>query len=199
MTAPRYPVEIRPLAPRARFEAAGHPDALPAALRAAGLVLPSRPNSSADCGAMVRVDWLGPRRFVVSAPLDAEDRLANSLLPVFAGFELADVCCTTDMVASFELLGAGVADVLAQGTPLDVSRAAFAAGSVTVTDLWGVSAIIERPGGAADCLRVTVDRSLAGYVEGWLRTASGLHSPLQPGVMRTARAVVPRSRKGTPP
>ena len=103
------------------------------------------------------------------------------------------------MVASFELLGAGVADVLAQGTPLDVSSAAFAAGSVTVTDLWGVAAVIERPGGAADCLRVTVDRSLAGYVEGWLRTASGLQSPLQPGVMRTARAVVPPARKGTPP
>ena len=90
------------------------------------------------------------------------------------------------MVVTFELAGPGAADVLAQGTALDVSDAVFAAGSVTVTDLWGVAAVVERPADLPGCRRMTVDRSLAGFVEGWLQTANGLRSALKPGVMRTA-------------
>ena len=186
MSVQRYPVSLERPAPRARFEAAGQPAALLAALHAAGLRLPLRANSSAHTGPDLRVDWLGPRRFVLSTSWADEERLNTSLQGVFAGFELADVCCTTDMVVTFELAGPGAADVLAQGTALDLSDAAFAAGSVTVTDLWGVAAVIERPTGRPGCRRVTVDRSLAGFVEGWLQTANGLPSALKPGVMRTA-------------
>ena len=186
MTGQRYPVSMGQPAPRARFEAAGQPDALLAALGAAGLILPMHANSSAHTGVDLRVDWLGPRRFVVTTSLADEEQLTTTLQRVFAGFELADVCCTTDMVVTFELAGPGAADILAQGTALDVSDAAFAAGSVTVTDLWGVAAVVERPTDLAGCRRVTVDRSLAGFVEGWLQTANGLRSALKPGVMRTA-------------
>ena len=182
----RYQVSLRRLEPCARFEAAGQPEALAAALGAAGLRLPARANTSALSDGAVQVDWLGPRRFVISAPTSYEQRLQGLLLEAFSGFEAADVCCTTDMVVRFELSGAGAADVLAQGTGLGVSDSGFAPGCAAVTDLWGIAAVIERPVDLPQCRRVVVDRSLAGYVEGWLQTANGLPSALKPGVMRTA-------------
>ncbi len=182
----RYQLTLRTLEPCARFEAAGQPTALTAALGAAGLRLPARANTSALSDGAVQVDWLGPHRFVISSPMSDEQRLHGLLLQAFSAFEMADVCCTTDMVVRFELSGAGAADVLAQGTGLDVSDASFAPGCAAVTDLWGVAAVIERPQDLPLCRRVIVDRSLAGYVEGWLQTANGLPSALKPGVMRTA-------------
>lgn len=182
----RYPTTLRTLDPCARFEAAGQPDALAAALGAAGLPLPARANTSAVSEGGVQVDWLGPRRLVISAPMADEQRLQRVLMQAFAAFETADVCCTSDMVVRFELVGAGAADVLAQGTGMDVSDARFAPGCAAVTDLWGIAAVIERPVDRPDCRRVAVDRSLAGYVLGWLNTANGLPSTSIPGVMRTA-------------
>ena len=185
MTAQRYPVALRRLAPRARFEARGKPEDLLAALHAAGLPVPERHNASMESDGQVRIDWLGPRRFVVSAPLDKEEAAGNALEDVFAGFASADVTRITDMVVTFEIAGAGAADVLAQGMPLDISSAAFAPASATGTELWGVAVIVERPIADPASLRVTVERSYAGYVEGWLRTAAGLGSDLKPGVMIT--------------
>jgi len=183
MTAQRYAVALRRLAPRARFEACGKPEDLLAALYAAGLPVPERHNSSIGSDGQVRIDWLGPRRFVVGAPLEQEEDVGSALEAVFAGFESADVTCITDMVVTFELAGAGAADVLAQGMPLDISSAAFPPASATATELWGVGVIVERPMADPASLRVTVERSYAGYVEGWLRTAAGLSSDLRPGVM----------------
>ncbi len=182
----RYQVTLRTLEPCARFEAAGQPEALAAALVAAGLQMPARANTSAVSGGAVQVYWLGPRRFVISAPMSDEQRLQGLLLQSFSAFGTADVCCTTDMVVRFELVGSGAADVLAQGTGLDVSDSRFAPGYAAVTDLWGIAAVIERPADLPHCRRVVVDRSLAGYVEGWLQTANGLPSSLKPAVMRTA-------------
>jgi heterotetrameric sarcosine oxidase gamma subunit len=183
MIGKRYDVALRRLLPRARFEACGKPDDLVAALHSAGLPVPERHNSSTGSDGQVRIDWLGPRRFVISVPLEREDAVGNVLEAGFAGFSGADVACVTDMVVTFELAGAGVADVLAQGMPLDISPAAFAPASATATELWGVGVIVERPTADPASLRVTVERSYAGYIEGWLRTAAGLSSDLKPGVM----------------
>jgi heterotetrameric sarcosine oxidase gamma subunit len=183
MSAQRYDVALRRLAPCARFETRGKPGDLAAALRAAGLPVPERHNSSLAGGGHVRVDWLGPQRYVISAPLEREDAVGSTLEAAFAGFASADVTRVTDMVVTFELAGGGAADVLAQGTPLDISPATFLPASVTGTDLWGVGVIVERPAADPETLRVTVERSYAGYIDGWLRTAAGLPADIRPGVM----------------
>ena len=183
ISAQRYDVTLRRLAPCARFETRGKPGDLAAALRAAGLPVPERRNSSLAGDGHVRVDWLGPQRYVVTAPLDQEEAVGSALEAAFAGFASADVTCITDMVVTFELAGSGAADVLAQGTPLDIGPAAFLAASVTGTELWGVGVIVERPAADPKTFRVTVERSYAGYVDGWLRTAAGLAADNRPGVM----------------
>jgi heterotetrameric sarcosine oxidase gamma subunit len=181
--APRYDVAVRQFAPNARFETRGRPGDLAAALRAAGLPVPERRNSSLAGDGHIRVDWLGPQRYVVTAPLAQEEALGGALEAAFAGFACADVACITEMVVTFELAGSGAADVLAQGTPLDIGPTAFLAASVTGTELWGVGVIVERPAADPKTFRVTVERSYAGYVEGWLRTAAGLPADIRPGVM----------------
>ena len=181
--APRYDVAVRQLAPNARFETRGKPGDLAAALRAAGLPVPERRNSSLAGDGHVRVDWLGPQRYAVTAPLAQEEVLGGALKAAFAGFAGADVACITDMVVTFELAGNGAADVLAQGTPLDIGPSALLAASVTGTELWGVGVIVERPAADPKTFRVTVERSYAGYVDGWLRTAAGLPADIRPGVM----------------
>ncbi len=183
MTARRYAVALRRLAPRARFEACGAPEDLIAALHAAGLPVPERHNSSIGSDGDVRIDWLGPRRFVISAPLEREEAVGGALEAVFAGFAAADVACVTDIVVTFEIAGPGAADVLAQGTPLDVGSASFAPASATGTELWGVGVVVERPIADPASFLVTVERSYAGYIEGWLDTAAGSGSDLKPGVM----------------
>jgi heterotetrameric sarcosine oxidase gamma subunit len=183
VSAPRYDVALRRLAPTARFDARGKPEDLAAALRAAGLPVPERRNSSLGSAGHVRIDWLGPQRHVVSAPLEQEEALGSALEAAFAGVAGADVTCSTDMVVTFELAGSGAADVLAQGTPLDISPAAFLPASVTGTELWGVGVIVERPAADPKTFRVTVERSYAGYIDGWLRTAAGLPADIRPGVM----------------
>jgi len=183
VNAPRYDVALRQLAPSARFDTRGKPGDLAAALRAAGLPVPERRNSSLAGEGHVRVDWLGPQRYVITAPLDREDAVGGALEAVFAGFAGADVTCITDMVVTFELVGSGAPDVLAQGTPLDISPAAFLPASVTGTELWGVGVVVERPAADPKTFRVTVERSYAGYVDGWLRTAAGLPADMRPGVM----------------
>lgn len=186
MTAGRYRVSICRLDRRARFEMAGPAHELFAALQAAGLPLPPRVNSSAFAPSAVQVDWLGPRRVVVTAPMADEASLHGLLLDVFGRLPCADMGCTTDMVSRFELAGPGAADVLAQGTALDLSDQAFAPGSATVTDLWGVAVVVERPLERQHCRCLTVDCSLAGFIQGWLQTANGQPSGPRPGVMRTA-------------
>jgi heterotetrameric sarcosine oxidase gamma subunit len=186
MTQGRYGVLIRVLEPRARFETAGEPRALAAALREVGLQLPSNPNTSACSAAGLQVYWLGPRRYVITASMPDEERVQRQLIDAFDRFPAADVFCTTDMVVRFELDGPGAASILAQGTALDVSDAGFAVGVAAVTDLWGVAAVVERSAESPLSRIVTVDRSLAGFIEGWLHTANGQPSARMPGVMRTA-------------
>jgi len=186
VTSGHYDVSIRRLEPCARFEAVGSPETLAAALRLAAIQLPSAPATSTWSPGGVQVDWLGPRRYAVTAPMPDEQRLLGLLQEAFTAFEFALVFCCSDMVTRFELAGPGAPDVLAQGTALDMSDQSFALGSAVVTDLWGVAAVIEHPLDAPQCRRVIVDRSLAGFIEGWMQTANGLSSTFKPGVMRTA-------------
>ncbi|MEO8855357.1 MAG: sarcosine oxidase subunit gamma family protein [Burkholderiaceae bacterium] len=186
MSTPRYRVTVCRRPQCARFEVRGERDEIAAALLAAGAPVPQQKNRSSENAADLRVDWLGPRRFVVSAPLEVEQVLGATLRAAFEALPSADVVCTSDMVVTFELAGAGAGEVLCQGTPIDISLAAFAPGSVTTSDLWGIGAVIERPVDAPNSLRVTVDRALAGYVEAWLMEAAGMASELKPGVMATS-------------
>ena len=180
MTASRYAVSIEQLPAEARFELAGHNADIGAALRAAGLPVPPAAKAIARRGD-VRVVWVGPRRWLVCAPVSAGPGVLTALseaMPQKSSALLADVSGST---VTFLLRGTDVAAVLEQGISHDHSIANFPAESILATDGWGVGLLLEHD---RQQVRITVDAALAAYVKNCLCSAAGQIADTLPGVMR---------------
>ena len=190
MTASRYDVSIVQLPAESRFELAGHSAELGAALRAAGLAVPTAAKAIAASGD-VRVACVGPRRWLVSAPLSAARDIQTALseaIPQRSSSLLADVSGST---VTFLLRGTDIAQVLEQGISHDLSIASFPAESILATEGWGVGLLLERDG---EQVRMTVEAALAAYVRNCLYTAAGQAADTLPGVMRAPPPAITVSR-----
>ena len=168
----RYAIDITTIAPRAVIELRGDPAAALRCLAAAGLRAPSRANSIAAHPDGAEVLCLGPRRWLVMAPLLYETALAARLGEAAEGI-LAAVC-VSDMWTGIALRGSGAPDVLAQGTPLDFEAERFPADAASFTDLFAVTALLRR---AADGFEIWCDRSLARHITDSLHIAAGQPEP----------------------
>ncbi len=190
MTVARYNVSPIEMVAEARFELAGNSVEADAVLNAAGLPVPSSARAITKRG-NVRVAWVGPRRWLVSAPMSSAKEIDAALsraIPQPSSFIAADV---TGSVVTFLLQGRSIEDVLAQGIAHDLSLASFPAEVMLATEGWGVGLLLERDGAS---VRVTVDNALAAYVSNCLRTASGQASEVLPGVMRAPPPAIIVSR-----
>lgn len=179
----RYPATIERSPMLALFEARGTEAGLVAALSASGLAVPRAAHRVASQAMGATVLGLGPRRVLIMAEASGEVALGKILEAAFATVPDADCALVSDMFAAFDVRGAGTIDILAQGAPLDLSDAAFPAGSGTATELWGTTAVLIRKDGPKPHFRIIVECSYAGFVEDWLTVASGGTSRLKPGVM----------------
>ncbi len=167
----RYDVDIATIAPRAMIELRGDPDAAARCLAAAELHAPKRANSVAGHENGVDVLWLGPRRWLVMAPLEREDLLARQLENAAAAEPMLAALRVGDMWGGIALRGRGARDVLAQGTPLDLDATQFVASAATFTDMFAVTALLRRAG---DGFEIWIDRSLAQHLAESLHIAAGL-------------------------
>ncbi|MBL8839111.1 MAG: hypothetical protein JNL66_22850 [Alphaproteobacteria bacterium] len=165
----RYDAAIAPLPAPAIAELRGDPGAARALLVAAGLTVPSRPNSAASTGEREAL-WLGPKRWLVFAPA-AEERWLEAHVGSAAREPLLAAAIVSDMFAGIAVRGAGSRDVVAQGTPLDLD--ALAADGATMTDLFGVAALLRPLPAPGIGIAVWVDRSLARFVAESLEAANG--------------------------
>lgn len=82
----------------------------------------------------------------------------------------ASVVDVSDGYAAFRVAGAGAADLLNEGCPLDLSDAAFPPGSCTRTLFGKAEIVLWRPGPEA-AFHVEVARSFAAYVAALLEQA----------------------------
>ncbi len=163
----RYSVTFAPI-DEAAVEIRGDAAAAGRVLAQAKLEAPSKPNTARATGTS-SVLWLGPRRWLVLAPREVEGSLATALEAASASEPLALAANVSDMLTGFAVRGAGAADVVAQGTPLDLE--ALPPDAATMTDLFAVPALVRPAAGGFD---VWIDRSLAGYVEECLAIANGM-------------------------
>ena len=180
MTAARYDVGIEQVPAESRFELAGNGADIGAVLRAAELPVPKAAKIIARRGD-VRVASVGPRRWLVCAPLSAAPDMLTALseaMPLKSSAMLADVSGST---VTFLLRGTDVAEVLEQGISHDLSIASFPAEAILATEGWGVGLLLERDG---EQVRITVDVALAAYVKNCLCSAAGQIADTLPGVMR---------------
>ena len=170
----RYAIDITTIAPRAVIELRGDPAAALRCLAAAGLRAPTRANSIAAHPDGAEVLWLGPRRWLVMAPLLHETALAARLDEAASAEAMLATVCVSDMWTGIALRGSGAPDVLAQGTPLDFEAERFPADAASFTDLFAVTALLRR---AADGFEIWCDRSLARHITDSLRIAAGQPEP----------------------
>lgn len=167
----------------ALFEARGSAVGLGQAFSACDLALPQSGQQVVSRSNGCTVLRLGPRRAFILSEASSEAALGDMLDAAFAAVPDADVVLVSDMFTTLEITGEGALDVLAQGAPLDISEAAFPAGSGTGTELWGTTVVLTRHHSAEPSFQIIVERSYAGFIEDWLIVASGGISTLNPGVM----------------
>ncbi|MBM3597994.1 MAG: hypothetical protein FJX35_07255 [Alphaproteobacteria bacterium] len=168
----RCEIAKRPL--EALFDLRGDAAAATACLEAIGLTAPTRPNSFVVSGDATAF-WIGPRRWLLRAALAREAALAGEfarLLTSRLDGRLAWASLVSDMYAGFTVGGADVLDVLAQGSPLDLSPPRFAADASTMTELFGVAALVHADA-AAQGFVIHVESSQAQFIERWLGSARG--------------------------
>lgn len=167
----RYDVTIAALAPRAIAELRGDATQAQHWLAEIGCRVPARPNRCARDAQQREVLWLGPRRWLLFAPADDEDRLAAAVASTAAA---PLICATivTDMLAGVAIAGPQARDVISQGTPLDLD--ALPADGATMTDMFGVPALVRTA--APPGFEVWVDRSVGRYLMDCLDAAAGTTS-----------------------
>lgn len=159
----RYQVEITALEPRAIIELRGDPAAA-RCLAAGGVPAPTRRNHADG-----EVLWLGPRRWLVMAPIEREAVLITSLVAAAAHEPMLVAAVVSDMWCGLALRGPGAADVLAQATPLDLDR--LVEGNATMTDMFAVPVLLWRRAGSFE---LWCERSLAQHVRECANVAAGL-------------------------
>jgi len=151
---------ISDAAPCARFVLRARVEALPVVKGAFGVlpgVVPHRVVVESDRSAL----WLGPDEWLLLAPVSAAmDPITDDAASVVdVGHRQVGLCVE----------GAGAADVLNAGCPLDLRLAAFGVGMCTRTILGKAEIVLWRQGPGR--FHVEVARSFAAYVRGALDQA----------------------------
>ncbi len=137
-----------------------------AAAYLAGLPLPLEPNRVAVMGA-VRVLWLGPDEWLITAPEGGDGGLSQRL----ARTEGAVVTDLSSSRAAIAISGAASRRLLEKGCGIDLHPRAFGPGDCAQTLLARVPVIVDQVA-PAPAYRVFVRRSLARWLAGWLIDAA---------------------------
>ncbi len=114
--------------------------------------------------------WMSPDELLLFTAYDQADSLAAGLGEALAGKHHMAVN-VSDARAVITLAGAGVAEVLAKGAPVDLSEAAFPAGTARRTHIGGVAVGFWRK--AEHEWEIVCLRSFARYLFDWLVESSG--------------------------
>ena len=172
----RQGVAIRALPPQARFSLRLPMRAAAAAADVAGFALAMPINRYRESGAR----WsarLGPSEWLIGGPEADGEAMAAEFAAALAG-SVHGLTEVSHRNVAFEVSGLEAAAILNAGCPLDLSTAAFPAGSATRTLLGKAEIVLIRPG-EAPAFRVECWRSFATYVHGFLVEAARDCPPLE--------------------
>lgn len=135
----------------------GAPGSACALFARTGLTVPTEPNTWARTGERI-VAFVGPRRWMLVAPLAHEPALLEGLPRQVAGGTAVPV---SDAFAAFSVSGPQASEIVAQASPLDVHPLAFPVNGASFTVLFGQAALLLRRDSGFDCF---VDASVEDYV-----------------------------------
>ncbi len=143
----------------------GDPRFLDAAAAALGQALPTAANTF--LGNDLRVYWLGPDEWLISAAPDLAEPLVKALEAGLAGLHVAINDLSGGQVC-IRLSGAGAAERLAAGCTLDLHPAVFAVGQCAQSGLAKAIVLIASID-PAPVYEIIVRRSFSEYLLRWLR------------------------------
>jgi heterotetrameric sarcosine oxidase gamma subunit len=181
MSGPRYDVRIARGHAWCLFDLRGSAERILGALGACGLPQPEQANRRAVGESGATVARIGPGRWFVHAPAAQEGRLAAMLAHAIDRLPDADMALVSDQFEAFRLQGRGAADILAQGTALDIAPASLAADALTATDMFGAGVLLERSDEPGDGFILLIERSFGDWLERWLHAATGRPCAIEPG------------------
>jgi len=115
------------------------------------------------------VAWMSPDELLILCAHAEAPALAARMTAALVG-EHALVVDVSDARARFRIEGGGAREVLAKGAPVDLAPGVFGPGEIRRTRLGQVAAAFWMSGAAA--FDLVCFRSVADYVEAWLKTAA---------------------------
>ncbi len=143
-------------------------DSLAKAVKSAvGLALPAA--RQVKQGAKGGVAWMSPDELLLFCEYDNADALVAKLEKALAGEHFLAVN-VSDARASFTLTGAGVREVIAKGSPADLSPEAFRQGEIRRSRLGQVAVAFWLSG--PDTMELVCFRSVGSFVYDWLCVAA---------------------------
>jgi sarcosine oxidase subunit gamma len=143
-------------------------DATAAAVKSAvGLVLPG--TREIRTGKQGSVAWMSPDELLLLCEHDKAPALVAGLETALEGQHHLAVD-VSDARALFRIEGKGAREVLAKGAPVDLAPGVFEPGEIRRTRLGQVAAAFWMTG--EDAFELVCFRSVADFVETWLRTAA---------------------------
>jgi sarcosine oxidase subunit gamma len=160
MTAPGYDIVLDGPARRTAFALRGARGQVQAWLSA--LPLPRWPDgpNTISRGEGLDLLWTGPDRWLLLAPLEAEESLGATLRPDETSPDIS-VALVSDSFAFFMVTGCDADVAMAIACPLDLHPTVFGPGAASFTDIFGVRGLVLREGlGWA----IAVDTSHAAFV-----------------------------------
>lgn len=154
------------LPPVARLNLRLRPGGEAAASKALGVPLPGRIGEGAASGP--RAAWkLGPDEWLLHAP-EAEETAITAAFAAIRGEVAHSLTVISDREVTLSVTGAGAAELLSTGCPIDLSRLAPGQAKRTLFD--SVQVVLIRD--SEDAFRLEVWRSFAPHVEDLLQLAA---------------------------
>jgi sarcosine oxidase subunit gamma len=151
-----YDADVERCAPLCIIDIRGAAETVAELLATMRLAPPNGANvwAGSDETSVARV---GPRRWMIIAPMDDETELVGNLSD--SGLD-ASVVPVSDAFAAFSISGPQAADVIAQASPLDIHPERFPENGASFTAFFGQAALLIRRAASLQCF---VDASYEDY------------------------------------
>jgi heterotetrameric sarcosine oxidase gamma subunit len=161
-----YNADIRRVGAMTLFDLKGKQKALAGWAGEALPPFPSAPNTSASKDD-IDLLFIGPDHWLLRAPLDREPELDIALKPTEAPQDIS-IVRVSDTQTFFTITGPEAEQIISVASPLDVHSSVFHENGATLTEAFGLKALIMRK---SDGFWLAVEQSFGDMIEDYLNRA----------------------------
>ena len=147
----------------ALFDLKGEQDEMREYLKNCYGPIPLVPNTFNSTGAW-KLMYVGPKHWILKAPIDDEEKLVSLLRPDNAPKSLS-IVLISDTLTFFSLSGEDASDIMSIATSMDLNPGIFGDDNATFSEVFGLKALISRE---ENGFQFAVDQSFGNMVSDYL-------------------------------